>query len=111
MPGLPPPPSIHCNRSPTRFASGRSGTMAEAVYALCAVTCLLCAVLLLRGYRQSQLRLLLWSSLCFIGLTLNNVLLFLDKVVFPAVDLHAWRTATALISLLPLLYGMIWDSD
>ena len=85
--------------------------VAEAVYALCALICLLCAILLLRGYAKSRVRLLLWSGLCFAGLTINNVLLFLDKIVLPDVDLRGWRTATALISLLPLLYGMIWDTD
>ena len=48
------------------------------VYGLCVVTSALCAVLLLRGYAQSRVPLLLWSVLCFIGLTLNNVLLFVD---------------------------------
>jgi hypothetical protein len=85
--------------------------MAETVYLLCGLTSLLCAVMLLRGYMQSRMRLLLWSGLCFVGLTLNNVLLFLDKVTLPDVDLRNWRTATALIALLPLLYGMIWDSE
>jgi len=85
--------------------------MAEIVYILCAVTSLLCAVLLWRGYRRSHMRLLLWSSLCFVGLTLNNVILFLDKVIFLEVDLAGWRIGTALASVLLLLYGLVWDSD
>ena len=85
--------------------------MSEIVYLLCGLTSLLCAVLSLRGYAQSRARLLLWSGLCFVGLTLNNVLLFVDKILVPDVDLRAWRTATALIALLPLLYGMIWDAE
>jgi hypothetical protein len=85
--------------------------MAEIVYILCGLTCLMCAVLLFRGYLQSRVRLLLWSSLCFIGLTVNNALLFLDMVTFPQVDLRPWRMATAVIALLLLLYGMIWDSE
>ena len=55
--------------------------MAETVYALCALTSLACAALLLRGYVRSRVRLLLWSGLCFAFLFLNNVLLFVDKVV------------------------------
>ena len=39
--------------------------MAETVYILCALTCMACAVLLLRGYRRSRARFLLWSSICF----------------------------------------------
>lgn len=85
--------------------------MAEAVYVLCGLTSFLCAALLLRGYLQSRLRLLLWSALCFLGLTANNVLLFLDKVALPDADLRAWRNLSALFALAILLYGMIWDSE
>jgi hypothetical protein len=85
--------------------------MAEAVYALCGITSLLCAALLLRGYRRSRFRLLLWSGLCFAGLTINSVFLFLDKVTFPEIDLHLWRQGTALLALVPMLYGMICDAD
>ncbi len=85
--------------------------MAATVYILCALTSLACAVMLWRGFTLSRARFLMWSSLCFVGLTLNNVLLFVDKILVPDVDLRAWRTATALIALLPLLYGMIWDAE
>jgi hypothetical protein len=85
--------------------------MAEAVYVLCGLTSLLCALLLLRGYRQDRTRLLLWSGICFAGLALNNVLLFVDKVVLPDVNLELYRTGCALIALALLLYGMIWDAD
>jgi hydrogenase/urease accessory protein HupE len=85
--------------------------MSELVYLLCALTCLMCAVLLWRGYRSSGARLLLWSTLCFVGLTLNNILLFIDKFALPNVDLLMLRNATALIALLPLLFGLIWDSQ
>ncbi len=84
--------------------------MAPVIYALCALTSLLCTWLLLRGYRQNGYRLLLWSGLCFAGLSINNVLLILDRLVFsPGVDLVPWRLATALIAILPLLYGLIWE--
>lgn len=82
------------------------------VYALCALTSAAVAVLLLRGYGRSRARLLLWSGLCFIGLTVNNLLLFVDKVILPeAVDLTLWRTATVVIALSILLYGLIWDVE
>ena len=84
--------------------------MAEVVYALCALTSVLCAVLLIRGYRSSKLRLSLWTSLCFAGLALNNVLLFVDRIVVPDVDLQLLRTLVALIAMLPLLFGLVWDS-
>ena len=57
--------------------------MAETVYVLCALTSILCAALLFRAYRGNRSRLLLWSTLCFVGLALNNVFLFVDIVVVP----------------------------
>jgi len=85
--------------------------MSAIIYSLCALTALGCAVLLLRGYRRSRYRLLFWSGLCFAGLTLNNLLLVLDKVAFPDSDLSFWRTVVAFISMIVLLFGLIWDSD
>ena len=85
--------------------------MAEAVYILCALTSLLCAVLLLRAWRRSRLRLLLWSALCFAGLAVNNGVLLLDLVIFPDVDFSVWRGATALVSVSVLLYGLIWEGQ
>ena len=83
--------------------------MSAAVFILCAATSLLCAVLLLRGYRASGARLLLWSGLCFVGLTIDNATLFLDLVIYPDVDLGLFRQAAALVGLSLLLYGLIWD--
>lgn len=86
--------------------------MGDVIYALCAVTAFLCAVLLLQAYRQSRYMLLLWSGICFAGLTISNALLVIDKVVFPAeITLATWRYIITLISMLVLLYGLIWDKD
>jgi hypothetical protein len=82
--------------------------MAEAVYLLCTVTALLCSILLFRGYRDSRARLLFWSGLCFAMLTLDNLFLFMDRIVFPNVDLSAWRIPFALAGVFFLLYGLIW---
>jgi hypothetical protein len=82
----------------------------KIVYALCALTSAACAGLLLRGYARSRFRLLLWSGLCFVGLTLNNVLLVLDRLVFPAVDLSTWRLAVALVALLLLVGGLVLEN-
>ena len=89
--------------------------MAEAVYTLSAATSLLCALLLLRGYWRSGARLLLWSSFCFFGLALDNLLLFVDLVVLPDIDLTLWglttlRRVCTLSGLALLLYGMVWDA-
>jgi hypothetical protein len=84
--------------------------MAEAVYVLCALTSLFCAVLLIRSFRRQRSRLLLWSSLCFVGLAANNALLVVDLMVVPEVDLSAVRTSVAAAALLVLLIGLIWES-
>ncbi|MGH8469292.1 MAG: DUF5985 family protein [Gammaproteobacteria bacterium] len=81
------------------------------IYYLCAMTALLCACLLLHAYRRSRYRLLLWSGLCFAGLTINNMLVVFDKVLGPVADLSTWRLTVALLAMLVLLYGLIWDSE
>jgi hypothetical protein len=85
--------------------------MNALIYVLCAATALLCAVLLLRAFSRGGHRLLLWSGLCFIGLFINNILLTLDRVVLPDVDLMTWRQLSSLLAMLPLLYGLIWEDD
>ncbi|MDC4204344.1 MAG: DUF5985 family protein [Candidatus Manganitrophus sp.] len=84
--------------------------MAATVYFLSAITSLGCALMLFRGYLRSQTRLLLWSSLCFVGLTLNNFLLYIDLVIVPdSADLSILRSIAALAGLMLLIYGLIWD--
>jgi len=85
--------------------------MAALIYTLCALTCLAAFVLLLRGWRATRLRLLFWSALCFAGLSINNILLVLDKLVFLEVDLSRWRLLTALAAVLLLLFGLIWEEE
>jgi hypothetical protein len=85
--------------------------VAEAVYALCALTSILCAVLLLRGYLATRTRLLFWASSCFVGFALNSVLLFIDLVMLPQVDLFLWRTLPALVGVMLFLYGLIWEVE
>jgi Family of unknown function (DUF5985) len=83
--------------------------MAAGVYVLCALTSSFCAALLLRAYRAERARLLFWSSLCFVGLAFNNVLLFVDLIVVPQVDLQPVRNGAALVSAGVMLFGLIWD--
>jgi Family of unknown function (DUF5985) len=85
--------------------------MAGIVYALCTIAALLCSWLLLKAYRRSHYKLLLWGGLCFLGLTLNNALLIIDRILIPYQDLYTWRLAAALLSMLVLLYGLIWDAE
>jgi hypothetical protein len=85
--------------------------MAAAIYSLCAITALACTLLLAHSYRKNRYSLLLWSSLCFAGLTVNNLLLVIDKVLLPAIDLAVFRNSVALLSLTILLYGLIWRTE
>ncbi|TWO70327.1 hypothetical protein FN976_15165 [Caenimonas sedimenti] len=86
--------------------------MAALIYSLCALTCLACSVLLWRSWAGSRHPLLFWSGICFTLLTLNNALLVLDKVVYPVeVDLTVWRLSAALVALVVLVGGMIWEED
>jgi hypothetical protein len=86
--------------------------MGPTVYVLGTLTSLLCAVLLLRGYSNGRRRLLLWSGLCFVGLTISNALLFVDLVLLPHdVNLYQLRLATAAVAMLLLLYGLVWESE
>jgi hydrogenase/urease accessory protein HupE len=85
--------------------------VSAVIYSLCALTAALCAVLLLRGYRRTRAQMLFWSGLCFVGLTASNVLLVLDRIVLPTVDLSIARLSVALVALLLLIYGLVMGED
>lgn len=85
--------------------------MATLIYCLCTLTSLICACRLVGAYRRTRYRLLFWSALCFVGLTVNNLLVVLDRVVFPDVDLLLFRLLSTLIALLLLLFGLIWEEE
>jgi hypothetical protein len=78
---------------------------------LAALTSLACTVLLFRAYAANGVRLLLWSALCFVCLTANNVLLFFDLNLVPQVDLRVWRLAASLAGIVFLLYAFIWEAE
>jgi hypothetical protein len=84
--------------------------MDKLIYGLCALTALSCAVLLLRSYARGRVRLLLWSGLCFVGLTANNILLIVDRLLFTAVDMSIWRLSVALVAMLLLVVGLVLES-
>ncbi len=81
------------------------------LFLFAALTSFGCMVLLLRGYARTGVRLLLWSGLCFIFLTANNMLLFVDTVVWPHVDLRIYRLGAALAGVACLLYAFIWEAE
>ncbi len=82
-----------------------------AVYSLCALTSLVCTLLLLRGYRENRQRLQLLIAICFAGLTVNNILLPIDKVLFATeVDLSVLRSGVGLAAMGALLVVLIWEA-
>ena len=85
--------------------------MGAVVYIVGVLTSVGCSVLLLRGYARGRKKLLLWSGLCFVGLALSNLLIFVDLVLVPEIDLYRYRLATAAVAMLLLLYGLIWESE
>ena len=85
--------------------------MAGFIYGLCTATALLCAYLLLRSSARRQSRLLLWSGLCFVGLALNNAFVIADRLIFPLADLSTARLVPALIGMMLLIYGLIWEAE
>jgi hypothetical protein len=82
------------------------------LFLLAALTSFGCMALLFRGYARTGVRLLLWSALCFIFLTVNNVLLFVDTILLPAhVDLRVYRLGASLAGVACLLYAFIWEAE
>ncbi|HYI42152.1 MAG TPA: DUF5985 family protein [Sphingomicrobium sp.] len=82
-----------------------------AVYILCFLTSSACAWLLGRSYRTTHARLLLWSSLCFLFLAANNLVLVFDLLVVPDMDLRIGRLLLSLSAVATLLFGFIWDLE
>jgi hypothetical protein len=87
-----------------------AGAVAHALYILTCLTTVLCSALLLRAYARSRQRLLLWSGLCFLGLTISNLFLIADLVLFPGIDFYTYRTGSAAVAMALLVYGLIWET-
>ena len=85
--------------------------MAILIYTLCALTCLMAAVLLTRGYRRTHFRLLFWSALCFLMLFVSNGLNVIDRISPPQIDFSPARLATALAAVALIVFGLIWERD
>jgi hypothetical protein len=88
------------------------GTFRFVLFLLAALTSVGCMWLLLRAYARTRLRLLFWTGVCFIALSVNNILLFVDIVVLPTqVDLRVLRLGAALVGIACLLYAFIWEAE
>lgn len=86
--------------------------IASVVYILCALTSAACAFLLYRGYRRSRVRMLFWSAVCFLGLSIGNVFLYADLVIYPNQTLLVvtlLRYVPSLLGMAALVYGLIWE--
>jgi hypothetical protein len=79
------------------------------VYLLCLATSAAAALLVARSYWRARSRLLLWVSIGFGALALNNLLLVVDLLVLPTVDLWIWRQLAAGLCIVVLLYGFLWE--
>jgi hypothetical protein len=86
-------------------------TFQSAVYLLCLATSAACAALLARSHARTGARLLLWSSLCFGFLALNNLIVVVDILLLDAVDLSLWRLAASLAAVSVLLVGFVWEGE
>lgn len=84
--------------------------MIAAIYFLCAGTSLVCAVLLWRAYGRNGMRLLLWNALCFSAFAISNLIVVLDKVVFPDIDFSITRLIPSFVGVAVLAYGLVWDN-
>ncbi len=88
-----------------------SGSLLQAiVYLMCVATSLLCAYLLARAYRRGRTKLLIWSAVCFALLAVNNLVLTVDVLVLPNIDLTILREVTSLAAVAVLLCGFIWEA-
>lgn len=88
-----------------------SDAFPTAVYLLCFATSTACAILLARSYARTRARLLLWSALCFVLLAGNNLLVVVDLLVLPDVNLTVVRLGFSASALAVLLFGFIWDLE
>jgi FtsH-binding integral membrane protein len=85
--------------------------MGVVIYTLCALTCLMAAALLLRAYSRGRYRVLFWSGLCFVMLTVSNSLNVIDRITPPDLDFIPARLTTAVIAVALILFGLIWERD
>ena len=81
------------------------------VYLLCLLTSGACAVLLARSYLKSRSRFLIWIAVGFAALAINNLLLVVDLVLFPSIDLWIWREVAIAFCIGVMLVGLLWELD
>jgi Family of unknown function (DUF5985) len=83
--------------------------LSNVLYYLCLLSSLACTVLLLRGWRRTGMRLLLWSGICFVFLSASNLVLLVEVELLDP-RLHAYRLGLGLLAGTVLLCGFIWEA-
>ncbi len=81
----------------------------DILYLLCFLTSLSCCLLLIRSYRRTRSRVLLWTAACFVLLAVDNLLVVLDLIVLPNVDLSVPRLLATLFAVSTLLVGFVGE--
>jgi hypothetical protein len=81
------------------------------IYLLCVAASLLCAYLLVLAYRANRTEVLIWSALCFVLLAVNNLVIAIDILLLPTIDLTIVQLTTSLAAAAVLLYGFIWKLE
>jgi hypothetical protein len=82
-----------------------------SIYLLCVLTASACFILLLRGYRRSGTRLLLWSSVCFGFLAIHALIVMIELLLFPSTDLQMLRHVASLFAVSTLIFGLVWETE
>ncbi len=77
------------------------------VYLLCFLTSLSCCLLLIRSYRRSRNKVLLWTAACFVLLAIDNLLVVFDLILLPNVDLISFRLLATLLAVSTLIIGFV----
>ena len=86
-------------------------TAPALVYMFCFIACAICAGLLVRSWFKTRTRLLLWTAIGFSLLAVNNFFLFADMTLFPQHDLAAFRVGSAILAILTMIVGLIWEAE
>ena len=86
-----------------------SSIIAPITYLMCGLSSLVCALLLTTTYRRNKTRFLLFSSICFVGLAVSNILLCADLILFPHLDLLLIRHIVSMAAFFSLIWGFIWE--
>jgi hypothetical protein len=48
--------------------------------------------------------------ICFVGLAVNNVLVYVDLVLYTGVDLSLYRSVAGTIAVVIMVYGLVWET-